>query len=146
MAMSLTKEMAREIARIAQTRIVDDEHVLFKWGPLNLQKVKTTLGFGWILYRSDEEPCQVPSVLLFNTDGSWADDHMMAHTFYINIKAILAKDYEAWAVPGHHINVTFGSTDTVVWRVHCNNLDKEMKVPLQQLVKVLNNPPILVKH
>ena len=44
MAKSATQEMATEIARISQTRIVEVKRVSFACGPVTLKMVKTTLG------------------------------------------------------------------------------------------------------
>ena len=49
MAKSATQEMAAEIARIAQTQVVEADRVSFACGPVTLKMVKTTLGPGWVL-------------------------------------------------------------------------------------------------
>ena len=49
MAKSLTQEMASEIARIAQTRVVEVDRVRFRCEANTLQMVKTTHGLGYLL-------------------------------------------------------------------------------------------------
>ena len=46
---SLVQEMAAEIARIAQTRVVHVENVRFTCLSTSLQLVKTTCGLAWLL-------------------------------------------------------------------------------------------------
>ena len=123
MAKSATQEMASEIARIAQTRVVEVERVSFACAPVTLKMVKTTLGLGWLL--NDK--------VLFSSD----DYCKAAKAFYFNIKTN--------AVPeSYHFNVRFGGTDTIVWRVHYNNVQSEMEEPLVDLASLLKAPPTLI--
>ena len=123
MAKSLTEEMASEIARVAQKRVVEVERVSFACGEVTLKMVKTTLGIGWLLNKN----------VLFSSD----DHPLVAAAFYSNIKATAKPE-------AYHFNVRFGGTDTIVWRVHFNNVESEMRKPLVELAKLLKQPPVLV--
>ena len=100
MAKSVTQEMAYEIARVAQTRVVEVDRVSFACGPVTLKMAKTTLGLGWLL--NDK--------VLFSA----LDHHQAARAFYLNIKANAQPESK-------HFNERFGGTDTIVWSVHCFN-------------------------
>ena len=123
MAKSATQEMASEIARIAQTRIVEVERVSFACGPVTLKMVKTTLGAGWLL--NDK--------VLFSSE----DYRKAAAAFYFNIKATAPAE-------SYRFNVRFGGTDTIVWSAHYNDTLPEMEEPLFDLGCLLKTPPILV--
>ena len=123
MAKSATQEMASEIARIAQTRVVEVGRVSFACGPVTLKMVKTTLGLGWLL--NDK--------VLFSSD----DNYKAANAFYFNIKTNAQPE-------SYHFNVRFGGTDTIVWRVHYNNVRSEMEEPLIDLASLLKTPPTLI--
>jgi len=123
MAKSATQEMASEIARIAQTRIVEVERVSFACGPVTLKMVKTTLGEGWLL--NDK--------VLFSSE----DYRKAAAAFYFSIKATAPAE-------SYYFNVRFGGTDAIVWSVHQHNSESEMKEPLFHLGCLLKTPPILV--
>lgn len=123
MAKSATQEMASEIARIAQTRVVEVERVSFACGPVTLKMVKTTLGAGWLLNDN----------VLFSSD----DYHKAANAFYFNIKTNAQPE-------SYHFNVRFGGTDTIVWRVHYNKVQSEMEEPLIDLASLLKTPPTLI--
>ena len=125
MAKSATQEMAFEIARIAQTRVVEVERVSFACGPVTLKMVKTTLGAGWLL--NDK--------VLFSSDVH--GNAQAAKAFYFNIKTNAQPE-------SYHFNVRFGGTDTIVWRVHYNNVGSEMEEPLVELAFLLKTPPILI--
>ena len=123
MAKSAAQEMASEIARIAQTRVVEVERVSFACGPVTVKMVKTTLGLGWLLNDN----------VLFSLD----DNYKAASAFYFNIKTNAQPE-------SHHFNVRFGGTDTIVWSVHYNNVLSEMEVPLVDLAHLLKTPPTLI--
>ena len=123
MAKSAVQEMASEIARIAQTRVVEVERVSFACGPVTLKMVKTTLGLGWLL--NDH--------VLFSSD----DYHQAAKAFYLNIK-------ENAQPESSDFNVRFGGTETVVWSVHRGWGLSKMEEPLHELASLLRNPPILI--
>ena len=123
MAKSAAQEMASEIARIAQTRVVEVECVSFACGPVTLKMAKTTLGLGWLLNGK----------ILFSSN----DYHQAAKAFYLNIKANAQPE-------SHHFNVRFGGTETIVWSVHCNKVASEMEEPLCELASLLKSPPILI--
>ena len=124
MAKSATQEMASEIARIAQTRVLEVERVSFACGPVTLKMVKTTLGLGWLL--NDE--------VLFSS----LDYHQAAKAFYLNIKANAQPE-------SYHFNVRFGGTETIVWSVPRGwDAGSEMEKPLRELALLLKNPPILI--
>ena len=123
MAKSATQEMASEIARIAQTRVVEVERVSFACGPVTLKMAKTTLGHGWLL--NDK--------VLFSSDNY----HQAATAFYSNIK----KNAEP---ESNYFNVRFGGTDTIVWTVHKNCGRSEQEGPLYEMAFLLKTPPILI--
>ena len=125
MAKSAAQEMASEIARISQTRVVEVERVSFACGPVTLKMVKTTLGPGWLL--NDK--------VLFSSD--LGDPHKAAKAFYLNIKANAQPE-------SNHFNVRFGGTDHIVWSVHKFNSLTEMDEPLAELSFLLKTPPILI--
>ena len=126
MAKSATQEMASEIARISQTRVVEVERVSFACGPVTLKMVKTTLGPGWLL--NDK-------VLFSSVD--LGDLHKAAKAFYLNIKTNAKPE-------SNHFNVRFGGTDHIVWSVHHFNALTEMDEPLTELFCLLKTPPILI--
>ena len=130
MAKSATQEMASEIARISQTRVVEVERVSFACGPVTLKMVKTTLGPGWLL--NDK-------VLFSSVDLD--DLHKAAKAFYFNIKTNAQPESD-------HFNVRFGGTDTIVWSVHRfiagSAAVSEMEEPLSELCFLLKTPPILI--
>ena len=123
MAKSAAQEMASEIARIAQTRVVEVGRVSFACGPVTLKMVKSTLGLGWLL--NDK--------VLFSSDESYK----AANAFYFNIKTNAQPE-------SSHFNVRFGGTDTIVWRVHHMNVQSEMEEPLVDLASLLKAPPTLI--
>ena len=123
MAKSATQEMAAEIARIAQTRVVEVERVSFACGPVTLKMAKTTLGLGWLLNGK----------ILFSSN----DYHQAAKAFYLNIKTNAQPE-------SNHFNVRFGGTDMIVWRVYKAKNDNEMKEPLLELFFLLKTPPFLI--
>ena len=123
MAKSAAQEMASEIARIAQTRVVEVECVSFACGPVTLKMAKTTLGLGWLLNGK----------ILFSSN----DYHQAAKAFYLNIKANAQPE-------SNHFNVRFGGTDHIVWSVHKFNSLTEMDEPLAELSFLLKTPPILI--
>ena len=117
--------MASEIARIAQTRVVEMERVSFACGPVTLKMVKTTLGLG----------CLLNDKVLFSSDVNGNDQ--AAKAFYFTIKTNALPE-------SSHFNVRFGGTDTIVWSVHYNKVDSEMEEPLVGLAFLLKTPPILI--
>ena len=129
MAKSATQEMAAEIARIAQTRVVEMERVSFACGPVSLKMCKTTLGLGWLL--NDK--------VLFSATTFSDHHHKAARAFYFNIKAT------AEAEDSGHFNVRFGGTSTIVWSAHQGMTASEMEEPLHELAFLLKTPPLLVE-
>ena len=123
MAKSVTQEMACEIARIAQTRVVEVERVSFACGPVTLKMVKTTLGLGWLL--NDK--------VLFSSD----DCHQVAKAFYFNIKT--SADPES-----NNFKVRFGGTDTIVWSVERHKAGSNLRESLSDLAYLLKTPPIII--
>ena len=123
MAKSVTQEMASEIARVAQTRVVEVDRVSFACGPVTLKMVKTTLGLGWLLNNK----------VLFSSDQA----DQAANAFYLNIKKNAQPE-------SSHFNVRFGGTDTIMWSVHYLHTASEMKQPLVALTSLLKTPPILI--
>ena len=123
MAKSATQEMASEIARIAQTRVVEVDRVRFSCGPVTLKMVKTTLGAGWLL--NDK--------VVFSSN----EYHQASNAFYWNIKA--NADPES-----NYFNVRFGGTNTIVWSVHCCKAGSDLKEPRYDLAHLLRTPPILI--
>ena len=119
---SACEEMATEIARLAQHRVVEVDRVSFQCGPVTLKMVKTTAGVGWLL---DGQ------VLFYsNQIGS----PLVASAFFNTITARAEPE-------DHHYCIRFGETDIVVWRVHKN---EEMKRPLAELASIIKTPPTLV--
>lgn len=121
---SACEEMAVEIARLAQNRVVEVDRVSFKCGSVTLKMVKTTTGLGWVIN---------DTVLFPITEYA-----QVANTFYYNLK--VHDEHEAY-----QFNVRFGDTDTVVWRVHRCLSPSEVKKPLAELVDLLKSPPSLVE-
>ena len=125
MAKSVTQEMACEIARIAQTRVVEVERVSFACGPVTLKMVKTTLGLGWLL--NDK--------VLFSSEID--DCHQVAKAFYFNIKT--SADPES-----NYFKVRFGGTDTIVWSVERHKAGSNLRESLSDLAYLLKTPPIII--
>ena len=127
MAKSATQEMAAEIARIAQTQVVEADRVSFACGPVTLKMVKTTLGPGWVLNDN----------VLFSSE----DSHKVASAFYFNITANAPAE-------SHYFNVRFGGTGTIVWRVrdpkYAGTPTSEIEAHLLALASLLESPPLLV--
>lgn len=119
MAKSATQEMASEIARIAQKRVVEVEQVSFACGPVTLKMVKTTLGPGWLL--SDK--------VLFTSD-----EHAVK-AFILNIKTNAEAEND-------HFNVRFGGTDTIVWSIR--RFKEASAMHASELAELLRNPPVLI--
>ena len=122
---SVVEEMATEIARLAQKRVVEVDRVRFTCGPVTLKMVKATTGLGWLL--NDR--------VLYDLNQCGASQ--VASAFYYNIKVSAQAE-------NYHFCVRFGDTETVVWRVHYSNVASEMKTPLNELTAILKNPPTLI--
>ena len=123
MAKSVTQEMACEIARIAQTRVVEVERVSFACGPVTLKIAKTTPGIEWLL--NDK--------VLLSSD----DCHQVAKAFHFNIKT--SADPES-----DYFKVRFSGTDTIVWSVHRHKAGSDLGEALYDLAFLLKTPPILI--
>ena len=121
---SVIEEMACEIARIAQTRVVEVDRVSFACGPVTLKMVKTTTGLGWLL-----------------------DDHVMfcfdqhdvvARALLYNIMSNAPRDeFNYW-------NLRFVMTGTIVWRCHFSENENCAYVAKSQLAALLKRPPLLI--
>ena len=110
-----------EIARLSQTRIVEDGRVAFACGPVTLKLAKTTLGLGWLLNER----------VFFLAD----DPHKAARAFFLNIKATAQPE-------GHHFNVRFGGTEIIVWQAH--SATASLDESLDELALLLKSPPVVV--
>ena len=116
MAKSLTQEMASEIARIAQTRVVEVDRVRFHCGEHTLQMVKTTHGVGYLL--NDR--------VLFSMDQCTE----AARAFFLNVFRYDMTDAK----------IKFGTTDVSVANI--KGVSEEQFA--LRFAKMLRNPPLLV--
>ena len=121
MAKSLTQEMASEIARIAQTRVVEVDRVRFHCGEHTLQMVKTTHGVGYLL--NDR--------VLFSMDQCTE----AARAFFLNVSHCF---YVTDA------KIKFGTTDVSVANISAPRDEEKWERDLQRFAKMLRNPPLLV--
>ena len=136
---SVTQEMAAEIARIAQMRVVQVEGVHFTCYQVGvhphytaLKKVKSTLGDGWCI---DD---------LFFPTNSWFDFLHVARIFVTHLRSNEIDELH------HHYEVRFGVYSNiepypkVVWRMyrHCSKKDEEEMT--NRLAQLLQQPPIIV--
>eukprot|EP00966_Prymnesium_polylepis_P023288 535914-Prymnesium_polylepis.1 len=116
---SVTQEMAAEIARIAQSRVVEVDRVSFACGPVTLKMTKTTLGLGWLL--NDK--------VLF----SFEEYTQVAKYFWLKTNAQPESNY---------FNVRFGGTVTIVWSAYYTGVDLDERCC--ELASLLKKPPIIV--
>ena len=123
-AKSLVQEMATEIARIAQVRVVEIKPVRFScMNSTSLQLVKTTCGLGWLL--NDH--------LMFDTDSLEA----AARAFYVN-----AREH----YPDDELVIRFGGTASVtvmtISKYWCDDTDSGQGI--LRFWALLKNPPVWV--
>ena len=125
---SVTQEMAEEIVRIAQTRIVEVDRVRFTCGVSTLQMVRNTLGYTWLLNDN----------VLYNTAEEAAE------AFHMNILADRGLRYDDKC----HYYIRFGPTDTVVWCGHKSVLANCSSITFtkatERIVHLLKDPPVLI--
>ena len=140
MAKSATQEMATEIARIAQTRVVQVEGVQLTCyqveGRPTLKKVKSTLGDGWCFEN------------LFFPTNDWFDFLHVARVFVAHLRSFEIHH----EVEGQYYEIRFGewtgsNTELypkVVWRMHRNAPKKDEEEMTSRLAQLLQKPPIIV--
>ena len=133
MAMSAAQEVAREIARIAQTRVVDLESASFSCGSVTLKMVKTTQGHGWLV--NDKLLFPVLEYAFIELDA--------AHAFFFTIKSDAVANAQA-EKEGHRYNVRFCKTDITVWSIATRTSHQEEETSLSRLANLLKNLPIVV--
>ena len=119
MAKSATEEMATEIARLAQTRIVE-VGIQFECAPVTLKMVKTTLGVGWLLN----------SKLLFS------DVNKAAKAFCDNIRISATRD-------DNDYNYSISLGGIIVFRYHPADKESNRLVTIAALLK---DPPLVVNE
>ena len=135
---SATQEMAAEIVRIAQTRVVQVEGVEFRCYRIgtypqffNVKKVKSTLGDGWCIDN------------LFFPTNSWFDFLHVARIFVAHLRAHDIEDAEYYEIYfGIHRNTE--PYPKVVWRMHRHCSKKDEEEMTNRLAQLLQQPPIIV--
>jgi hypothetical protein len=135
MGKSVTQEMATEIVRIAQTRVVQVEGVQLTCyqveGRPTLKKVKSTLGDGWCFDN------------LFFPTKVWFDFLHVARVFVAHLRSL-----ELYEAEGQYYEICFGEwtgiSEKVVWRMHRNAPKKDEEEMTSRLAKLLQQPPIIV--